>query len=82
MMTERRGFHKLALAFVQSAPTLVVAYLLSFVKETEIHFNTMLYLYMLHYVAFYFSDYNHDFFKRGQLSDLMETLKYNLLFSP
>ena len=50
MMTERRGFHKLALAFVQSAPTLVVAYLLSFVKETEIHFNTMLYLYMLHYV--------------------------------
>lgn len=81
MMTERRGFHKLALAFVQSAPTLVVAYLLSFVKETEIHFNTMLYLYMLHYVAFYFSDYNHDFFKRGQLSDLMETLKYSLFFA-
>ena len=80
-MTERRGFHKLALAFVQSAPTLVVAYLLSFVKETEIHFNTMLYLYMLHYVAFYFSDYNHDFFKRGQLSDLMETLKYSLFFA-
>ena len=81
MMTERRGFHKLALAFVQSAPALVVAYLLSFVKETEIHFNTMLYLYMLHYVAFYFSDYNHDFFKRGQLSDLMETLKYSLFFA-
>ena len=81
MMTERRGFHKLALAFVQSAPTLMVAYLLSFVKETEIHFNTMLYLYMLHYVAFYFSDYNHDFFKRGQLSDLMETLKYSLFFA-
>ena len=81
MMTERRGFHKLALAFVQSAPTLVVAYLLSFVKETEIHFNTMLYLYMLHYVVFYFSDYNHDFFKRGQLSDLMETLKYSLFFA-
>ena len=81
MMTERRGFYKLALAFVQSAPTLVVAYLLSFVKETEIHFNTMLYLYMLHYVAFYFSDYNHDFFKRGQLSDLMETLKYSLFFA-
>ena len=81
MMTERRGFHKLALAFVQSAPTLVVAYLLSFVKETEIHFNTMLYLYMLHYVAFYFSDYTHDFFKRGQLSDLMETLKYSLFFA-
>ena len=80
-MTERRGFHKLALAFVQSAPTLMVAYLLSFVKETEIHFNTMLYLYMLHYVAFYFSDYNHDFFKRGQLSDLMETLKYSLFFA-
>ena len=34
-MTEGRGFHKFALAFVQSLPVLVVAYLFSFVTETE-----------------------------------------------
>ena len=41
-MTEGRGFHKFALAFVQSLPVLVVAYLFSFVTETEIHSNTIL----------------------------------------
>ena len=51
-MTEGRGFHKFALAFVQSLPVLVVAYLFSFVTETEIHSNTIFYLYLLHYVAF------------------------------
>ena len=52
-MTEGRGFHKFALAFVQSLPVLVVAYLFSFVTETEIHSNTIFYLYLLHFVAFY-----------------------------
>ena len=64
-MIEGRGFHKFALAFVQSLPVLVVAYLFSFVTETGIHSNTIFYLYLLHYVAFYVSDYNQDYFKRG-----------------
>ena len=51
-MTEGRGFHKFALAFVQSLPVLVVAYLFSFVTETEIHSNRRFYLYLLRGVAF------------------------------
>ena len=80
-MTEGRGFHKFALAFVQSLPVLVVAYVFSFVTETEIHSNTIFYLYLLHYVAFYVSDYNQDYFKRGYLVDFLQTLKYSLCFA-
>ena len=80
-MTEGRGFHKFALAFVQSLPVLVVAYVFSFVTETEIHSNTIFYLYLLHYVAFYVSDYNQDYFKRGHLVDFLQTLKYSLCFA-
>ena len=45
-MTEGRGFHKFALAFVQSLPVLVVAYLFSFVerqKSTLIQFSICIY---------------------------------------
>ena len=80
-MTEGRGFHKFALAFVQSLPVLVVAYLFSFVTETEIHSNTIFYLYLLHFVAFYVSDYNQDYFKRGHLVEFLQTLKYSLCFA-
>ena len=78
-MTEGRGFHKFALAFVQSLPVLVVAYLFSFVTETEIHSNTIFYLYLLHFVAFYVSDYNQDYFKRGHLVEFLTNFEIQLV---
>ena len=75
-----KGF-KLSLAVVQSILVILLAYLLSFVRETEIASITVIILYLLHYFVFYISDYGRDFFKRGYLIELVQTLKYTIFFA-
>ena len=72
---------KPSLAIVQSFLIILLTYLLSAVRETEIVSTTAIALYILHYFVFYISDYGHDFFKRGYLIELVQTLKYILFFA-
>lgn len=77
---EEKGL-KISLAVFQSFFVIILAFLLSFVKETEIVYTSMVILYILHYFVFYISDYGQDFFKRGYLLELVQTLKYILFFA-
>ena len=72
---------KISLALVQSILVVVLTYLLSFVKETEIVSNTMIVLYILHYVVCYMSNYEQEFFKRGHFLEFVQTLKYIAFFA-
>ncbi len=72
---------KISLALIQSVLVVVLAYLLSLVKETEIISSTMIVLYILHYVACYISNYEQDFFKRGHFLEAVQTLKYIAFFA-
>ena len=72
---------KPSLAIIQSFLVILLTYLLSAVRETEIVSTTAVALYILHYFVFYISDYGQDFFKRGYLLELVQTLKYILFFA-
>ena len=72
---------KPSLAIIQSFLVILLTYLLSAVRETEIVSTTAIALYILHYFVFYISDYGQDFFKRGYLLELVQTLKYILFFA-
>ena len=52
---EEKGI-KISLAVIQSFIVVLLGYSLSFVKETDILSTTMIVLYILHYIVFYFSD--------------------------
>lgn len=68
---EEKGL-KISLAVFQSFLVIILAYLLSFVKETEIVYTSMVILYILHYFVFYISDYGQDFSKEGTWLSLSE----------
>ena len=70
---------KSSLAAIQSFLVILLTYLLSAVRRRLFH-NTIA-LYILHYFVFYISDYGQDFFKRGYLIELVQTLKYILFFA-
>lgn len=72
---------KPSVAIVQSFLVILLTYLLSAVRETEIVSTTAIVLYILHYFVFYISDYGRNFFKRGYLIELVQTLKYILFFA-
>ncbi|HFN0091601.1 TPA: sugar transferase [Streptococcus pneumoniae] len=72
---------KSSVAIVQSFLVILLAYLLSAVRETEIVSTTAIVLYILHYFVFYISDYGRNFFKRRYLIELVQTLKYILFFA-
>lgn len=59
---EEKGI-KISLAVIQSFIVVLLGYSLSFVKETDILSTTMIVLYILHYIVFYFSDFGQDFLK-------------------
>ena len=65
---------KPSLAIIQSFLVILLTYLLSAVRETEIVSTTAIALYILHYFDFYISDYGQDFFKWGYLLELVHTL--------
>ncbi len=77
---EEKGL-KISLAVFQSFLVIILAYLLSFVKETEIVYTSMVILYILHYLVFYISDYGQDFFKRGYLAEFIKIAKYIIFFA-
>jgi len=58
---EEKGL-KITLATIQSFLVILLAYLLSFVKETEIVNTSVIILFILHFFIFYISDYGHDFY--------------------
>lgn len=70
-----------SLAIIHSFLVILLTYLLSAVREAEIASATAIALYILHYFVFYISDYGQDFFKRGYLIELVQTLKYILFFA-
>ncbi|HEV0828531.1 TPA: sugar transferase [Streptococcus pneumoniae] len=72
---------KSSVAIVQSFLVILLTYLLSAVRETEIVSTTAIVLYILHYFVFYISDYGRNFFKRRYLIELVQTLKYILFFA-
>ena len=59
---EEKGL-KITLAVIQSFLVIVLAYLLSFVRETEIVNTSVIILFILHFVVFNISDYERDFLK-------------------
>ncbi|MFM9293594.1 sugar transferase [Streptococcus sp. ST14] len=77
---EEKGL-KITLAAIQSFLVILLAYLLSFVKETEIVNTSVIILFILHFFVFYISDYGHDFFKRGYLAEFINTTKYIVFFA-
>ena len=77
---EEKGL-KITLAAIQSFLVILLAYLLSFVKETEIVNTSVIILFILHFFIFYISDYGHDFFKRGYLAEFINTTKYIVFFA-
>lgn len=77
---EEKGI-KISLAVIQSFIVVLLGYSLSFVKETDILSTTMIVLYILHYIVFYFSDYGQDFFRRGSLIELVRLTKYIIFFA-
>ncbi len=77
---EEKGI-KISLAVIQSFIVVLLGYSLSFVKETDILSTTMIVLYILHYIVFYFSDYGQDFFRRGNLIEFVCLTKYIIFFA-
>ena len=53
---EEKGL-KITLAVIQSFLVIILAYLLSFVRETEIANTSVIILFILHFVVFNISDY-------------------------
>ena len=76
-----RGFYNVTVAFLQSIIVSVLAYILISITETEIVAKTVFVLYFLHFAAFYISGYGKEFFKRNQLTELIETIKYIIFFA-
>ena len=68
---EEKGL-KISLAVFQSFLLSFLAYLLSFVKETEIVYTSMVILVHSAFCCFYISDYERDFFKRGYLAEFIK----------
>lgn len=77
---EEKGL-KITLAAIQSLLVIILAYLLSFVRETEIVNTSVIILFILHFVVFNISDYERDFFKRGYLAEFISTTKYIVFFA-
>ena len=77
---EEKGL-KITLAVIQSFLVIILAYLLSFVRETEIVNTSVIILSILHFVVFNISDYGHDFFRRGYLAEFLSTIKYIVFFA-
>ena len=77
---EEKGL-KITLAVIQSFLVIILAYLLSFVRETEIVNTSVIILFILHFVVFNISDYERDFFKRGYLAEFISTIKYIVFFA-
>ena len=61
---EEKGL-KISLAVFQSFLVIILAYLLSFVKETEIVYTSMVILYILHYLVFILVIMDKIFSKEG-----------------
>ena len=77
---EEKGL-KITLAVIQSFLVIILAYLLSFVRETEIVNTSVIILFILHFVVFNISDYERDFFKRGYLAEFISIIKYIVFFA-
>lgn len=69
------------LALVQSVIILFSALIVSVFKDAEYMYQTILVLYLLHYVAFYFSNFANNFYRRGYLEEIIQTLKYSVVFA-
>ena len=80
VVMEEKGI-KISLAVIQSFIVVLLGYSLSFVKETDILLTTMIALYVLHYIVFYFSNYGQDFFRRGNFIEFVCLTKYIIFFA-
>lgn len=77
---EEKGL-RISLAVFQSFLVIVLAYLLSFIKETDIVNTSIIILFILHFFVFYISDNGNNFFKRGYLAEFISTIKYSVFFA-
>lgn len=77
---EEKGL-RISLAVFQSFLVIVLAYLLSFIKETDIVNTSIIILFILHFFVFYISDNGNNFFKRGYLAEFINTTKYIVFFA-
>ena len=76
---EEKGL-KITLAAIQSFLVILLAYLLSFVKETEIVNTSVIILFILHFLCF-ISVIMGMIFKRGYLAEFINTTKYIVFFA-
>lgn len=81
MGEERREFEDFKIVIFQSLAVLVSAYIVSLFKEAEYTSQTIAILYLLHFIVFYISNFSFKFYTRGYLEELLQTIKYNLVFS-
>lgn len=81
MGEERREFEYFNILALQSGAVLFSAYIVSLFNEAEYTSHTIAILYLLHFIVFYISSFYYQFYKRGYLEELLQTLKYNLVFS-
>ncbi|WP_431354884.1 nucleoside-diphosphate sugar epimerase/dehydratase, partial [Streptococcus oralis] len=77
---EEKGI-KMSLVGIQSFIVVLLGHSLSFVRETEIVNTSVIILFILHFFVFYISDYGHEFFKRGYLAEVINTIKYTVFFA-
>ena len=81
MGEERREFENFKIVIFQSLAVLFSAYIVSLFKEAEYTSQTIAILYLLHFIVFYISNFSFKFYTRGYLEELLQTIKYNLVFS-
>ena len=81
MGEERREFENFKIVIFQSLAVLFSAYIVSLFKEAEYTSQTIDILYLLHFIVFYISNFSFKFYTRGYLEELLQTIKYNLVFS-
>ena len=81
MGEERIELEKLNIVLFQSLAVLFSAYIVSLFKDAEYTSQTIAILYLLHFVVFYISNLANRFYARGYLDELLQVLKYNVIFS-
>ena len=80
MFEEREDARKLTVALIQMLVVIAVGFVVKALPYTEIKVSGIAILAFLHIASFYFSDAYYKFYRRGYLEELIQVIKYSIIF--
>lgn len=81
MFEKQKELQKAEIASLQLIVVILIAVLVSFISDSDLNRTSIFILSLLHLLVFYVSDYYDQFFQRGYLVELLQTLKYSILYT-